>query len=163
MSTGLLIFTLFHTALSLVAFVAGIVAVRALLRGSEAGGWTTVFLVTAVATSATGFGFPFVKLLPSHIVGIVALVVLAVTLLARYAFGLAGPWGRIYAAGLVLSLFFDTFVLVAQAFGKIPPLHRLAPTGSEPPFAVAEVVVLLVFAYLTFVAVRRSGVPPARA
>ena len=163
MSTGLLIFTLFHTALSLVALVAGIVVVRALLRGGRAGGWTTAFLVTAVATNATGFGFPFVKLLPSHIVAIVALAVLALTVLAQYAFALAGPWRRIYAAGLVLSLYFDVFVLVAQAFGKIPPLHRLTPTGGEPPFAIAQAVVLLVFVYLTVMAIRRFGARSAAA
>jgi hypothetical protein len=157
MSTGLLIFTLFHTALSLVALVAGIVVVRALLRGGKAGGWTTAFLVTAIATSATGFGFPFVKLLPSHVVAIVALAVLALTVLAQYTFALAGHWRWIYAAGLVLSLYFDVFVLVAQAFGKIPPLHRLAPTGGEPPFAIAQAVVLLVFVYLTVMAIRRFG------
>jgi hypothetical protein len=161
MSTGLLIFTLIHVALSLVAWVAGIVVVRALLRGNDSGGWVPLFLVTAVATSATGFGFPFGKLLPSHIVGVVALAVLAVTILARYAFALAGPWRRIYAAGIVFSLFFDTFVLVAQAFGKIPPLHALAPTGNEPAFGAAEVVVLLLFVYLTVMAIRRFGARPA--
>jgi hypothetical protein len=161
MSTGLLIFTLIHVALSLVAWVAGIVVVRALLRGEDARGWTTFFLVTAVATSATGFGFPFVKLLPSHIVGVVALAVLAVTILARYVFALAGPWHRIYAGGIVVGLFFDTFVLVAQAFSKIPPLHALAPTGSEPAFGVAQVAVLILFVYLTVVTLRRFGARPA--
>jgi len=157
MGSGLLIFTLFHVALSLVAFIAGIVVVRGLLQNREAGGWTTAFLVTAVATNVTGFGFPFVKLLPSHIVGIIALVVLAVTILARYAFARAGFWRWVYAGGLVLSLFFDTFVLVAQAFGKIPALNLLAPTGSEPPFAIAEAVTLVVFAVIGFLAVRRAS------
>lgn len=155
MSAGLLIFTLFHVALSLIALVAGIVVVRGLLQARETGTWLTVFLVTAIATSVTGFGFPFVKLLPSHILGIIALVVLAVTLLARYAFGLAGAWRGIWVAGLVASLYFDVFVLVAQAFGKVPGLHQLAPTGSEPPFAIAQAVVLVVFLVIGFLAVKR--------
>ena len=155
MSTGLLIFTLFHVALSLIALVAGIVVVRGLFQARETGTWLTVFLVTAIATSVTGFGFPFVKLLPSHILGIIALVVLAVTLLARYAFGLAGAWRGIWVAGLVASLYFDVFVLVAQAFGKVPGLHQLAPTGSEPPFAIAQAVVLVVFLVIGFLAVKR--------
>ena len=159
MSNGLLIFTLFHVAISLVMLFAGVVVVSSLLRGCEAGGWTTVFLIFTFATSATGFGFPFVKLLPSHVTGIIALVLLAAVLAARYVFALAGLWRWVYAGGLVFSLFFDVFVLVAQAFGKIPALKQLAPTGSEPPFAVAELAVLAVFVILAVMAIRRSGRP----
>lgn len=156
MSNGLQIFTLFHVALSVVMLVAGVVVVNGLLRGRDAGRWTTVFLVFTFATNATGFGFPFVKLLPSHITAVVALVLLAAMLLAKYAFALAGFWRGVWAGGLVFSLFFDVFVLVAQAFGKIPALKQLAPTGSEPPFAVAELVVLAVFIFLAVKAIRRS-------
>jgi hypothetical protein len=155
MSNGLLIYTLFHVALSIVMLVSGAVVVSGLLRGRDAGGWTTAFLISAIATNATGFGFPFVKLLPSHITAIIALVLLAVMLLARYAFSLAGFWRWIYAGGLVFSLFFDVFVLVAQAFGKIPALKQLAPTGGEPPFAITELVVLAIFVFLAVVAIRR--------
>jgi len=157
MSNELLIFTLFHVALSLVMLVAGAVVVRGLLRGRDSGTWTIVFLVSAIATNASGFGFPFVKLLPSHITGVVALLLLVVILLARYAFALAGPWRWIYAVGLTFSLFFDVFVLIAQAFGKIPALHRLAPTGGEPPFAIVELIVLAAFVVLAVLAGRRYG------
>ena len=157
MSNGLLAFTLFHVALSVVMLVTGAVVVKGLLRGRDAGGWTTAFLVFTFATNASGFGFPFVKLLPSHITAIIALVLLAVTLLARYAFVLTGFWRGVYAGGLVFSLFFDVFVLVAQAFGKIPALKQLAPTGGEPPFAVTELVVLAAFVVMAILAIRRSG------
>ena len=156
MSNGLLTFTLFHVALSIVMLIVGIVVVNGLLRGRDAGRWTTVFLIFTFATNASGFGFPFVKLLPSHITAIIALVLLAAMLLARYAFALTGFWRWVWAGGLVFSLFFDVFVLVAQAFGKIPALKQLAPTGAEPPFAIAELMVLAVFIFLAVKAIRRS-------
>ena len=155
MADSLLIITWVHVALSVIMLVAGIVVVRGLLRGHDSGGWTTVFLVTAIGTNAGSFAFPFAKLLPSHITAIIALVLLAVTLLARHAFALSGSWRWIYAVGLTFTLFFDVFVLVAQAFGKIPGLHRLAPTQSEPPFAVVELVVLAAFVVLAVIAGRR--------
>ncbi|MCS0496418.1 hypothetical protein NVS89_15035 [Ancylobacter sp. MQZ15Z-1] len=146
----------FHTWLSLIAIVTGFVLLSDLIGGRDRPGWTAVFLATAVGTSATGFGFPFTGVLPSHIVGIVALLVLAVTLPARYHFHRAGFWNAIYAVGVVISLYLLVFVGVAQAFGKVPALHALAPTQSEPPFAIAELVVLVLFAFAGFVAVRGS-------
>ena len=155
-SNGLQIFTLFHVAISIVMLVAGVVVVNGLLRGRDSVRWTTLFLIFAFATNATSFGFPFVKLLLSHITAIVGLVLLAVMLLARYAFAPNGFWRGVWAGGLVFSLFFDVFVLVAQAFGKIPALKQFAPTGSEPPFAIAELVMLAVFIFLAVTAIRRS-------
>ena len=155
MSNGLLIFTLFHVALSVVMLVAGAVVVNSLLRGRDAGRWVPFFLIFTFATNASGFGFPFVKLLPSHITAIIALVLLAAVLAARYVFALAGFWRWIYAGGLVFSLFFDVFVLVAQAFAKIPALRQLAPTGGEPPFAITELVILAIFVFLAVLAIRR--------
>ena len=156
MSNGLLIYTLFHVALSIVMLVAGIVVVNGLLRGRDTGRWIPVFLVFTFATNASGFAFPFVKLLPSHITGIIALVLLAAMLLAKYAFALAGFWRGVWAGGLVFSLFFDVFVLVAQAFGKILALGGLAPIASVPPFVITELVVLAVFIFLAVKAIRRS-------
>lgn len=146
----------FHTWLSLIAIATGFVVLADLISGRDRPGWTAVFLATAFATSATGFGFPFNVVLPSHIVGVVALVVLAVTLPARYHFRRAGRWNAIYAIGVVASLWFLVFVAVAQAFTKIPALHALAPTQSEPPFAIAEGVVLALFVLAGFSAVRGS-------
>jgi hypothetical protein len=146
-----------HTALSLVAIAAGVVVVFDLMRASPTPFWTVLFLATAILTSATGFLFPFNGVLPSHIVGGVALLVLAVVLAARYAFGLGGSWRKVDAIGMVASLYFLIFVLVAQGFAKIPSLHVLAPTQSEPPFAVAQVVVLILFVLLGIGTTRTAG------
>ncbi len=104
----------------------------------------------------TGFGFPFDRLLPSHKVGIISLVVLAVALLARYGLHLAGRWRRVYVVAAAIALYLNVFVAVTQAFLKIPGLTALAPTQAEPPFAIAQLAVLALFIALTVVAVRRA-------
>lgn len=148
-------FTSLHTTLSLIAIVIGIPVVADLIAGRVRGLPTALFLITAILTSATGFGFPFHQILPSHIVGAIALVVLALVLIARYGCHLAGAWRGIYAIGMVISHYLLIFVLIAQLFGKIPALHALAPTQSEPPFATAQAVALLVFVILGVLAARR--------
>lgn len=143
-----------HTWLSLIAIASGVVVTGGLFAARRLPGWTELFLATAVATSATGYLFPFNGVLPSHIVGAVALVVLLVTLAARYALHLSGAARWIYAAGAVASLYLLVFVGVAQAFAKIPALKALAPTQSEPPFAIAQGVVLLIFLGIGILAAR---------
>lgn len=146
----------FHTWLSLIAIATGFIVLLDLIRGRDRAGITAVFLITAVGTSATGFGFAFTGVLPSHIIGAVALAILAITVPARYRFHRAGAWNAIYAIGSVASLYLLVFVGVAQAFGKVPALHALAPTQSEPPFAITELIVLALFAIAGFAAVRGS-------
>jgi len=141
-------FTLFHVLLSLIGIGAGFVVVYGLLASKRYDGWTKLFLVTTVATSVTGFMFPVHKLLPSHIVGILSLIVLGLVILARYGFGLAGGWRRTYAITSVVALYFNFFVLIVQLFEKVPALKALAPTQSEPPFQIAQLAALLVFAFL---------------
>jgi hypothetical protein len=155
MSTGLSAFTLFHVVLSLVGIFAGFVVLSALLSVKQSNGWTALFLVTTVATSVTGFMFPFHKFMPSHAVGIVSLLVLAVTIPALYVVHLAGPWRRTYVIGAVISLYLNVFVLIAQFFMKIPALKALAPTQSEPPFLGTQVVVMLIFIVLGVLAAKR--------
>jgi hypothetical protein len=154
MILGFTSFTWFHTILSLVALVAGFVVVRELYASRTPPAPTAVYVATAVLTSVTGFGFtaPFGA---SHVVGIISLVILAGVIAAYYVFHLSGAWRWIYAAGQVVVLYFLVFVLVAQFFKKVPTLAALAPTLSEPPFAIAQTVVLLIFAVLTFTAARR--------
>jgi hypothetical protein len=153
MILGFTLFTWFHTILSLVALVAGFVVVRELFASRTPPTWTAVYIATAVLTSVTGFGFSF-PFGPSHVVGIIALVVLVPVIAATYVFHLEGPWRWIYAIGQVITLYFLVFVLVAQFFKKVPALTALAPTLSEPPFAVAQTVVLVIFAWLTWSAAR---------
>ena len=155
MSAGLAAFTLFHVALSLVGILAGFVVLSALISARQSSGWTATFIVTTAATSVTGFFFPFHKFLPSHGVGIVSLLVLAVTIPALYVFHLAGPWRRIYVIGVVIALYLNVFVLIAQLFMKIPALKALAPTQSEPPFLGTQVAVMLIFIVLGLLAGKR--------
>jgi hypothetical protein len=144
----------FHVGVSLVAIITGIIAVYGLLTGKLLGGVTALFLLTTAVTSITGFFFHRPHILPSQIVGVVSVVVLAVTALALYSFGLRGKWRAVYVIGATVSLYLNVFVLVAQAFLKVASLHALAPNGSEPPFAIAQAVVLLVF---VFVGVKATG------
>lgn len=149
-----------HTVLSLIAILTGASVVADLLAGRQRTGQTHLFLATAALTSGTGFLFPFTQFLPSHGVGIAALLVLAATLPAQYRFRLRGRWRAVYAAGAVTSLYLLVFVLLAQLFIKIPALQAAAPTLSEAPFAITQVVALAVFVVLTLLAVKRFQAAP---
>ena len=138
-------YTLVHVLISLVGIASGFVVVYGLLTSRRLNRWTALFLATTVATSVTGFGFPFVHLLPSHIVSIISLVVLAITIPARYTFRLAGARRWIYVVGAVLAFYFNFFVLLVQLFKKVPALEAIAPTQTEPPFAIAQVAALVMF------------------
>jgi hypothetical protein len=138
-------FTFVHVLISLVGIASGLVVLFGLLAGKRLDGWTALFLTTTVLTSVTGFMFPFEHVTPGIKVGIISLVILAVAIAARYAFHMAGVWRSIYAVGATLALYLNVFVLVAQLFEKVPALHELAPTGSEAPFLVAQLVVLAAF------------------
>src|SRR6267378_6717855 len=135
-------FTFVHVLLSLVGIGSGFVVMYGLLSGKHLRGWTAPFLATTVATSVTGFGFPFDHLLPSHKVGIISLALLAIAILARYAFHLAGAWRRIYVITAIAALYLNVFVGVVQSFLKVPALHALAPKQTEPPFLVTQLAVL---------------------
>lgn len=141
-------FTLFHVALSLLGIIAGLVVVGGMLAGRLLDTWTHLFLVTTILTNATGFGFPSTAVLPSHIVGGLSLVILAVSVVARYQKHLSGGWRTIFVVTAVAALYFNVFVLVVQLFAKTPALQELAPTQSEPPFAISQVAVLLIFVWL---------------
>jgi hypothetical protein len=152
-------FTLFHTALSLVQLVSGIVVIIALMGGRDGGTWLWIYLVSAIATSVTGFGFPVHKFLPSHAFGIISLVLLLLVILARYTFHLAGAWRWVYVISLVITVYLDAFVAVVQAFLKILTLHALAPAGSEPPFAIAQGVLFVIFVALGIAAAKNFRQP----
>jgi hypothetical protein len=148
-------FTLFHVALSLVGILSGLVVVDGFLTAKRRDGWTALFLATTVLTSVTGFLFPFHKFLPSHALGIISLLVLAVTIPALYFFHLRGLWRRTYVIGAVIALYLNVFVLIAQFFMKVPALKALAPTQSEPPFLGTQVLVTLIFIVLGVFAAKR--------
>ena len=148
-------FTTLHVVISLIGIASGLIALVGMIGGRRLPGWTALFLATTVLTSVTGFLFPFSQLLPSHVVGAISLVVLAVAIAGLYGFSLSGAWRWVYVVTAVLALYFNVFVGVVQAFQKLPFLQPLAPTQSEPPFAVAQIAVLTVFAVLGYLAVRK--------
>jgi hypothetical protein len=148
-------FTLAHVVLSVLGIGSGVVAMFGLLTGKQRDGWTGLFLATTVATSVTGFGFPIDHLLPSHKVGVISLVVLAVATSARYVLHLRGAWRRIYVVCAAVALYLNVFVGVVQAFEKVPALSALAPRQTEPPFVITQLAVLVLFIGLTIVAAKR--------
>ena len=150
-------FTMVHVIISLIGIVSGIIVMFAMLGSNRMPGLTAIFLLSTILTSATGFGFPFTELLPSHLIGILSLVLLAIACIALYAMRLAGPWRWIYVVTALASLYLNVFVGLIQAFLKIPTLHALAPSvpPSEPPFAVIQGLVLLFFVVVIIGAWRR--------
>ncbi len=156
------IYTIIHTLISLVAIFTGIVVVLGMLAGNRVDGWTKWFLITAVATTITGFFFPFHGFTPAIGLGIISLPFLALAIIARYSKQLAGAWRWIYILSAVICLYFNLFVLVVQSFEKIPALHALAPTQTESPFKLTQLVVLMCSALLCIVALIRFRPEPAR-
>jgi hypothetical protein len=146
-------FTLIHVLISLIGIFSGLVFLFGLFNGKEY--WTTLFLASTVATSVTGFFFPFHGFTPALGVGIISLVVLAVALFARYSRHLVGGWRKTFVITSAFALYLNVFVLIVQAFQKVPSLHALAPTQSEVPFKLTQAAVLLLFVALTFFAVIR--------
>ena len=157
-----------HVVISLIAIVAGLVVMFGLLGSNPMPGLTAIFLSTTILTSATGFLIPPLlseKFLPSHIVGILSLVLLAVACFALYGKKLSGAWRWIYVVTALISLYLNVFVLVIQSFLKVPALHALAPSvpPAEPPFAVAQGIVLVFFVVVIVGAIRRYRPMPVYA
>ena len=150
-------FTFIHVLLSLIAIASGFVVLYGLATSSLMNGWTTVFLAATLATSVTGFFFPFHGVTPAIILGVLSVIALAGAAAARYGFHLAGAWRGVYVTASVIALYFNVFVLVVQAFAKVPALHALAPTEppSGPVFAVSQGIVLVFFVVAGILTVRR--------
>jgi hypothetical protein len=148
-------FTFVHVLLSLVGIGAGWLVVYGMLLGKRFDGATAIFMVTTALTSLTGFLFPVEHILPSHVLGVISLVALAVAIVARYVRRMAGAWRSIYVINAVLALYLNVFVLVAQTFMKVPVAHALAPTQKEPPFLIAQLVVMAIFIVLGTFAVKK--------
>lgn len=139
-------FTWVHVVISLIGIVTGLVVLAGLLTRRPLPVWTGIFLTTTLATSVTGFGFPFERLLPSHVLAIISIVALAVAIFALYARRLQGFWRPVYVVTALFSLYINLLVLIVQSFLKVPALHALAPTQTEAPFVVSQL--LLLFASL---------------
>ena len=144
-----------HVALSLVGLATGFVVIWGMLNARPWDRWTAVFLATTLLTSLTGFLFPIHGFTPAIGLGLISLPVLGLAIFARYGRHLAGPWRRVYSITAVVAQYLNFFVLIVQSFMKIPGLHDLAPTQSEPPFAIAQFVALLAFVVLGILATIR--------
>jgi hypothetical protein len=138
-------FTLLHVLVSIIGVLAGMVVVGGLMAGARFEGWNATFLITTALTNISGFFFPFVRLLPSHIVGIISLVILPVAVVARYPRKLEGSWRSVYAVAAVTVLYLNVFVLMVQLFQKTPGLIVLAPTQKSPAFVITQLILLLMF------------------
>ena len=153
------LYTLFHTLLSVIGLFAGLILAGGLISGKRLDGWSALFLVTTILTNVTGFLFPFVTPLPAHYVGALSLLILPVVVYARYGQQLAGKWNTVYVVGSMTALWLNAFVLVVQLFKRIPGLIASAPTQTEPPFGVTQLLVLLLFIYLGRAALKGSRTP----
>jgi hypothetical protein len=158
-------FVLVHVVISLIGIVAGIIVMFGMLASKRQPGLTAIFLLFTILTSATGFLIPpllFDKTLPSHIVGLLSLVLLAIACFALYGMRLSGAWRWIYALTALVSLYLNVFVLVIQSFLKVPALHALAPSvpPAEPPFAIAQGIVLVFFVIVITGVIRRYRPAP---
>jgi len=153
------VFTQLHVLISLIGIVTGIVVLFAMLKGHHARVWAKTFLVTTIATSVTGFMFHS-KFGPPHVIGVISLAVLAVALTALYGFELQGRWRWVYVVSAAIALYLNIFVAVVQTFQKVAFFHLLAPTQAEPPFAIAQGIVLLAFIALGIIAAKRFHPSP---
>ena len=154
--------TRIHVVISLIAILTGLVVLIGLISGRRFNGWTAWFLLTTVATSATGFFFPFHGVTPAIIVGIISLLLLAVAIFARYFRRLVGAWRWFYVITAMTALYLNVFVLIAQLFQKVPSLKALAPTQTELPFLIAQLSTLLIFVLLTIAAAIRFRIEELR-
>lgn len=142
------VFALLHVIISLLGIFAGLVVVGGFMSGKLLRGWAGLFIWTTILTNATGFLFPFAKLLPSHILGGISLVLFPFVLFALYGKHLQGGWRKVFVILSVVTLYFNCFVLVVQLFSKFPLLIATAPTQKEPPFAITHLIVLVIFIWL---------------
>ena len=152
---GMSLLLFVHVALSIIGIATGLVVLHGFITGSSNGPWPFAFLASTILTSATGFPLPATQLLPSHIVGAVSLILLAIAVAALYVYRLDGAWRSTYVASSVAALYLNVFVGVVQAFQKLPFLTPLAPTQSEAPFLFAQVFTLALFIVLGILAVKR--------
>jgi hypothetical protein len=143
-------YTTVHVIISLIGIASGFLVLFGLLRGTLFSRWNSLFLITTVLTSVTGFGFPNTKVTPGIVIGILSLIALAIAIFALYARHLNGVWRRTYVITAMIALYFNVFVFVVQLFEKVPAIHALAPTQTEAPFKIAQLLLLILFiAFIT--------------
>jgi len=155
MNAALATLTVGHVLISLIGLGTGFVVLWGLLSSKLLKRWTAVFLATTIATSLTGFLFPAHRVTPGHVLGVLSLIVLAVAVFALYKRHLAGRWRAAYVVSAVTAQYLNFFVMVVQLFLKVPALKALAPTQTEPAFAIAQLITLAAFLTVGVLAVLR--------
>jgi hypothetical protein len=149
-----------HVTLSFIGLLAGALVLIALCAGRHQPTWEAVLLLTTALICLTGFplasppGTPTPD--PARILGVMELVIVVIAAFALYVRHLANAWRGIYIVAIVLAVYFNVFVAVAQAFLKIGFLHAFAPTGKEPPFLIAQLVTLGLFVVIGVTAFKRN-------
>jgi hypothetical protein len=154
---GMTPFVAFHTAITLVAIVSGLLMLAAMLRNGRADGMTLTFLVFSVATAVTGFMIQTHPATPAVSLGMILSVLLVFALAARYVFAMRGAWRWIYIIAATIALWSNCFVLVVQTFQKVPALHAIAPgiPPTGPLFNAVQGIVLIGFVVAGYVSLRR--------
>ena len=152
-------YTIVHVIISLVGIGSGLIVLFGLLNGKLFSPWNGLFLLTTILTSVTGFFFPYTKITPGIILGVLSLITLAIAMYALYARHLSAGWRRTYAVTAMIALYFNVFVLVAQLFEKVPAIHALAPTQTEPPFKIVQLLLLILTIVLITLAAKRFRSP----
>jgi hypothetical protein len=156
-------FTTLHVVISLVGIASGFIVAFGMIGGRRLPTWNAIFLATTALTSLTGFLFPFKGVTPGIVIGILSIAILIVAVVALYSKQLSGGWRGTYVITAMLAQYFNFFVLIVQSFEKVPSLHALAPTGSEGPFKIVQLLVLVLFVALTVLAFKRFRGEPALA
>jgi len=147
--------TMVHVSLSLIGIATGFLVIFQMIGGKALGGLNTIFLVSTILTSVTGFFFPITKITPGLVIGAISLVVLAIALFALYSKKLAGGWRTFYVVTAVIAQFFNVLVLIVQSFMKIRVLHAMAPTGEEAIVKIVQVCALVLLIVLGVIAARK--------
>ena len=151
------ILTIIHVIISLVAIASGFVVVAGWLGNPISLKWTLLFLWTTIATSVSGFLFPFKGFTPAFGFGVISMIVLPLALYALHGRRLQGRWKNVYRVSALIALYLNTFALVVQLFLKVPFLKAIAPAQTDPPFAIAQILLLALFLWLGFKSVRGSN------
>jgi hypothetical protein len=157
MILGMTPFTFLHVLISLAGIISGFVVIDGFLKARRLDGWNAFFLIMTILTSVTGFFFPRNGVTPGQIVGAISLVLLVVAVLARYPLRFSGAGRWLYVITAIVAQYFNFVVLIIQSFQKVAPLKELAPTQSEPPFLIAQVLALVLFVVLGIFSLRNTA------
>ena len=135
-----------HTAISLVAVVAGAIALIRDRKISPRNVVGKVYIVTTVLTCLTGFGiFQHGGFGKPHMLGIITLVVLGIAWLAGYTsvFGRLAPY--IETVSYSATFLFHMIPGITETTTRLPLGAPLLPNADAPQLQAASGVLFLLF------------------